>query len=126
MFRSQYQNYVPISVLSTVDRTLYKAVVFEFDRLYSFQSVPYRIPKICQIRTVSTDLGFSHRNTLVAKMTIEELYFITGNKNKLAEVQSIIGSVIPLKNQSLDLVEIQGSIEEISKDKCRRAGEKVV
>ena len=62
---------------------------------------------------------------LFQTMAIKELHFITGNRNKLAEVQSIIGSVIPLKNQSLDLVEIQGTIEDISKDKCRRAAEKV-
>ena len=58
-------------------------------------------------------------------MAIKELRFITGNKNKLAEVQSILGGVVPLTNQSLDLVEIQGTIEEISKDKCRRAAEQV-
>ena len=58
-------------------------------------------------------------------MTVKELHFITGNKNKLAEVQAILGAVIPLKSQSLDLVEIQGSIEEISKDKCRRAAAEV-
>ncbi|KAL9102941.1 MAG: hypothetical protein Q9163_001967 [Psora crenata] len=54
-------------------------------------------------------------------MPIEELYFITGNPNKLAEVQAILGTVVPLKSLSLDLVEIQGTIEDISKDKCRRA-----
>lgn len=54
-------------------------------------------------------------------MPVEELHFITGNKNKLAEVQAILGGVVPLKHQALDLVEIQGTIEEISKDKCRRA-----
>lgn len=56
-------------------------------------------------------------------MPLKELNFITGNCNKLAEVQAIIGSVVRLQNQSLDLVETQGSIEEISKDKCRRAAE---
>lgn len=54
-------------------------------------------------------------------MPLEELNFITGNKNKLAEVQAILSGVVPLKSQSLDLTEIQGTIEEISKDKCRRA-----
>ncbi|KAL8971385.1 MAG: hypothetical protein Q9197_003305 [Variospora fuerteventurae] len=50
-----------------------------------------------------------------------EVHFITGNPNKLAEVQAILGDTVPLKTRSLDLVEIQGSIDEISKDKCRRA-----
>lgn len=54
-------------------------------------------------------------------MAITELHFITGNKNKLAEVQAILGSVVPLKSQSIETVEIQGTIEEISKDKCTRA-----
>ncbi|KAL8739281.1 MAG: hypothetical protein Q9181_000011 [Wetmoreana brouardii] len=50
-----------------------------------------------------------------------ELHFITSNRNKLAEVQAILGDLVPLKPRSLDLIEIQGTIEEISKDKCRRA-----
>ncbi|MDI1492425.1 MAG: nucleoside triphosphate pyrophosphohydrolase ham1 [Ramalina farinacea] len=54
-------------------------------------------------------------------MAITELHFITGNKNKLAEVQAILGRVVPLKSQSIETVEIQGTIEEISKDKCTRA-----
>lgn len=56
-------------------------------------------------------------------MAPNELNFITGNKNKLAEVQAILAGVIDLKSQSLDLPEIQGTIEEVSKDKCRRAAE---
>ncbi|RAL60157.1 hypothetical protein DID88_000782 [Monilinia fructigena] len=51
------------------------------------------------------------------------LNFITGNKNKLIEVKAILGDTIDLQSQSLDLVEIQGTIEEISSDKCRRAAE---
>ncbi|KAL8909640.1 MAG: hypothetical protein Q9207_000138 [Kuettlingeria erythrocarpa] len=50
-----------------------------------------------------------------------ELHVITGNPNKLAEIQVILGDTVPLRSRSLDLVEIQGTIEEISKDKCRRA-----
>ena len=56
-----------------------------------------------------------------ATMPLEQLNFITGNKNKLAEVKAILGDVVPLQNQSLDLTEIQGTIEDVSKDKCRRA-----
>lgn len=54
-------------------------------------------------------------------MALKELNFITSNHNKLAEVKAILGDVVPLNAQSLDLTEIQGTIEEISKDKCRRA-----
>lgn len=57
-------------------------------------------------------------------MAPKELNFITGNKNKLLEVQAILGSTgVDLKSQSVDLLEIQGTIEEISKDKCRRAAD---
>jgi len=54
-------------------------------------------------------------------MPLKELNFITGNHNKLAEVKAILGDLVSLNSQSLDLTEIQGTIEEISKDKCRRA-----
>lgn len=58
-------------------------------------------------------------------MAPKELNFITGNKNKLIEVKAIIGDTVELKSQALDLVEIQGTIEEVSADKCRRAAEAV-
>lgn len=58
-------------------------------------------------------------------MAPKQLNFITGNKNKLTEVKAILGNVVDLQSQSLDLVEIQGTIEEISADKCRRAAEAV-
>ena len=53
------------------------------------------------------------------------LNFITGNANKLAEVRSILGNVVDLQSKNVDVDEIQGTIEEIAKDKCRRAAEKV-
>jgi len=55
------------------------------------------------------------------RMPLKELKFITGNRNKLAEVKAILGDVVSLSSQSLDLIEIQGTMEAISKDKCRRA-----
>lgn len=58
-------------------------------------------------------------------MAPSQLNFITGNKHKLAEVQAILGGAVDLQSRSIDLVEIQGTIEEISKDKCRRAAEEV-
>jgi len=53
------------------------------------------------------------------------LNFITGNKNKLAEVQAILAGVIELRNQNVDLVEIQGTVEEVTIDKARRAADAV-
>ncbi|KAI9721478.1 MAG: hypothetical protein M1812_002240 [Candelaria pacifica] len=58
-------------------------------------------------------------------MAIKEINFITGNVNKLAEVKAMLGSDINLQSQKLDLVEIQGTIEQISVDKCRRAADLV-
>ncbi|QIW99007.1 hypothetical protein AMS68_004525 [Peltaster fructicola] len=59
-------------------------------------------------------------------MAPKELNFITGNANKLAEVQAILSSTpVKLQSQALDLLEIQGTIEEISRDKCVRAAEQV-
>ena len=58
-------------------------------------------------------------------MAPHNLNFITGNANKLAEVQAILKGVIELKSQSLDLPEIQGTIEEVSKTKCKTAAELV-
>ena len=54
-------------------------------------------------------------------MPAKSLNFITGNKNKLAEVEAILGDTVNLSSRSLDLLEIQGAIEQISLDKCRRA-----
>jgi inosine triphosphate pyrophosphatase len=55
----------------------------------------------------------------------KHLNFITGNKNKLAEVQAILAGVIELRNENIDLVEIQGTVEQVTSDKARRAAEAV-
>lgn len=54
-----------------------------------------------------------------------KLNFITGNKNKLSEVRAIIGNVIEVESQSIDIPEIQGTSEDIAREKCRRAAEVV-
>ncbi|KAL2813328.1 inosine triphosphate pyrophosphatase-like protein [Aspergillus cavernicola] len=56
---------------------------------------------------------------------MKTLNFITSNKNKLAEVRAILGSVIDVQNQVVDVPEIQGTIEEIAKEKCRHAAKAV-
>jgi inosine triphosphate pyrophosphatase len=57
-------------------------------------------------------------------MAPKTLNFITGNANKLAEVQAILsGCGVELQSRSLDLVEIQGTIEDVTRDKCHRAAE---
>ncbi|GAA5231326.1 hypothetical protein GCM10025794_31640 [Massilia kyonggiensis] len=54
-----------------------------------------------------------------------KLNFITSNKNKLAEVKAILGNVVEIDSQAIEVPEIQGSIEEIAKEKARRAAEEV-
>jgi inosine triphosphate pyrophosphatase len=61
--------------------------------------------------------------TDAATMVPKQLNFITGNKNKLTEVKAILGNTVDLQSQALDLLEIQGTIEEISEHKCRTAAE---
>ncbi|KAL4942839.1 hypothetical protein BDV06DRAFT_221777 [Aspergillus oleicola] len=56
---------------------------------------------------------------------MKTLNFITGNKNKLAEVRAILGDVIDVQNLAVDVPEIQGTIEEIAKEKCRHAANAV-
>jgi inosine triphosphate pyrophosphatase len=49
------------------------------------------------------------------------LTFVTGNENKLKEVLEIIN--IPIESRKLDLLEIQGTTQEISIHKCKQAAE---
>lgn len=51
--------------------------------------------------------------------------FITGNANKLREVKAILEPSIEVQSQSVDLEEVQGTIEEVSIYKCRKAAELV-
>ncbi|KIV90929.1 RdgB/HAM1 family non-canonical purine NTP pyrophosphatase [Exophiala mesophila] len=56
------------------------------------------------------------------------LNFITGNANKLSEVRAILSHVEGLEVRSRDvpgLFEIQGTIEEVARDKCSRAAQVV-
>lgn len=48
--------------------------------------------------------------------------FITGNANKLIEVKAILEPAgITVQNLKLDLPEIQGTIEDVTREKCRVA-----
>ncbi|CAN6476944.1 unnamed protein product [Victoria cruziana] len=51
--------------------------------------------------------------------------FVTGNAKKLEEVRAILGHYIPFQSLKLDLPELQGEPEEISKEKARLAARKV-
>ncbi|KZF19162.1 Ham1-like protein [Xylona heveae TC161] len=51
------------------------------------------------------------------------LVFVTGNRHKVSEVKAILGDTVDLQAVALDLPEIQGTLEEITLEKCRRAAE---
>ncbi|KAL6971133.1 hypothetical protein U1Q18_030813 [Sarracenia purpurea var. burkii] len=51
--------------------------------------------------------------------------FVTGNAKKLEEVRAILGQSIPFQSLKLDLPELQGEPEEISKEKARLAANEV-
>lgn len=52
--------------------------------------------------------------------------FITGNKNKLGEVKAILEPAgIEVRSEALDLIEVQGTLEEVTIAKCKSAAEQV-
>ncbi|XXH00262.1 hypothetical protein Hte_006604 [Hypoxylon texense] len=55
-------------------------------------------------------------------MSAPVVNFITGNANKLLEVKAILEPAgIVVQNQKLDLPEIQGTLEDVTREKCRVA-----
>ncbi|EFE37445.1 hypothetical protein TRV_07926 [Trichophyton verrucosum HKI 0517] len=56
---------------------------------------------------------------------MKSINFVTGNKNKLAEVQAILQGTIEVESVSVDVPELQGTIEDIAREKCRKAAEAV-
>ncbi|KAF3389185.1 Inosine triphosphate pyrophosphatase [Penicillium rolfsii] len=52
---------------------------------------------------------------------MKQCTFVTGNPNKVIEVNAILGDSIPIRTLALEIPEIQGSLEDIARDKCRRA-----
>ncbi|KAM0324208.1 hypothetical protein ACHAQA_008402 [Verticillium albo-atrum] len=51
--------------------------------------------------------------------------FITGNANKLREVKAILEPSITVQSQAIDLEEVQGTVEEVTEAKCRKAADTV-
>ncbi|CBF74994.1 non-canonical purine NTP pyrophosphatase [Aspergillus nidulans FGSC A4] len=52
-----------------------------------------------------------------------EIVFITGNPHKVLEVKSVLGDSVCIRPVALEMREIQGTSEEIVRDKCRTAAE---
>ncbi|XP_047315669.1 inosine triphosphate pyrophosphatase [Impatiens glandulifera] len=51
--------------------------------------------------------------------------FVTGNPKKLEEVKAILGQSIPFQSIKLDLPELQGEPDDISREKARLAAKQV-
>ncbi|CDS13589.1 hypothetical protein LRAMOSA05765 [Lichtheimia ramosa] len=58
-------------------------------------------------------------------MALSKIVFVTGNKNKLAEVQAILSGAIQLESRKIDLPELQGTTADIAKQKCKMAAEMI-
>ncbi|KAI1410981.1 inosine triphosphatase [Hypoxylon sp. FL1857] len=59
-------------------------------------------------------------------MSAPVVNFITGNANKLLEVRAILEPAgITVRSQKLDLPEIQGTLEEVTREKCRAAADAI-
>ncbi|GJJ74391.1 inosine triphosphate pyrophosphatase [Entomortierella parvispora] len=56
-------------------------------------------------------------------MSLKKLVFVTGNKNKLLEVQQILGPHVDLHNVKLDLPEFQGTTQDVAREKCKMAAD---
>ena len=64
---------------------------------------------------------------MTSNATKPVLTFVTGNRNKLSEVVAILGNDFPfeLRNQAVDLPELQGEPAEIAKEKCLLAAAEI-
>lgn len=51
--------------------------------------------------------------------------FVTGNKHKISEIRAIFNDDVSFETRSINLPEIQGTVEEITREKCRAAAEQV-
>ncbi|KAI9294570.1 inosine triphosphate pyrophosphatase [Neoconidiobolus thromboides FSU 785] len=58
---------------------------------------------------------------------LKNIIFVTGNSNKLKEVQAILknNNFISLSNHKLDLPELQGTVESVAIEKCRLAAKEL-
>ncbi len=51
--------------------------------------------------------------------------FVTGNTNKLHEMQTLLEGSAHVTNKKIDLLEVQGSLDEIVRAKCKLAATEV-
>ncbi|KAH8949810.1 hypothetical protein BDL97_10G050700 [Sphagnum fallax] len=63
--------------------------------------------------------------TKVQMTLTKPVTFVTGNAKKLEEVKMILGQSIPFQSLKLDLPELQGEPEDISREKARLAAREI-
>lgn len=49
--------------------------------------------------------------------------FVTSNANKLREVKAMLEPIVEVRSHALDIEEVQGTITEVTRSKCRKAAE---
>ncbi|KAJ2355574.1 nucleoside triphosphate pyrophosphohydrolase ham1 [Coemansia erecta] len=54
-------------------------------------------------------------------MALRKLTFVTGNRNKLREMQELLHGIVDLHSTAIDLEEIQGTTQDVARNKCRQA-----
>merc|ERR1712063_209998 len=70
-------------------------------------------------------MGPAKKQKLDTTPMSKPITFVTGNANKLREVAAIVGDSIPMTSHAVDLPELQGEPDDISKEKCRLAAEAI-
>ncbi|KAI3743110.1 hypothetical protein L1987_60813 [Smallanthus sonchifolius] len=63
--------------------------------------------------------------SILYKVKLPPVTFVTGNAKKLEEAKSSLGQLIPFQSLKLDLPELQGDPEYIAKEKARLAANQV-
>ncbi len=97
-----------------------------FPRLLSRKSAPFVIQGLGQHVPDPQAASPGPKMSTTAPTSARHIVnFITGNKNKLVEVKAILEPAIQVENQALDLKEVQGTLEEVTLDKCRAAADLV-
>eukprot|EP00755_Sulcionema_specki_P034069 Sspe_Gene.210::Locus_76_Transcript_28_57_Confidence_1.000_Length_670::g.210::m.210/K01519/ITPA; inosine triphosphate pyrophosphatase len=62
---------------------------------------------------------------MAKRESTQDIVFVTGNAKKLEEVRKILGGDVGVTSQKIDLPELQGTPEEIAREKCKTAAERV-
>ncbi|KAM5453886.1 nucleoside triphosphate pyrophosphohydrolase ham1 [Microsporum audouinii] len=82
-------------------------------------------PRLTPITTETNHINHPAGQDTMSLSKPKILNFVTGNMRKLAEAKGILGDTVILTSQAIDIPEIQGSLEEIARDKCQKAANAV-